>query len=133
MKFKLLFSALLLMQVSFTFADHEKGHVDVEIGVLTPRAAAGQLKFNENCAACHGFNGQGTKIGPPLIHDIYNPGHHNNAAFTRAVLKGVQQHHWRYGNMPPQPQIGFSDMANIMAFVREVQEHNGIFWQEHKM
>ncbi len=129
-KLAVLFSLLITAN---TYADHEQGHVDVTVDVLTPRAAAGQLKFNTVCAACHGFNGQGSPIGPPLIHDIYNPGHHPNESFTRAVLKGVQQHHWQYGNMPPQPQVGFSDMTNIMAFVREVQEQNGIYWQEHKM
>lgn len=124
---------LILMLASAAFADHENGHVDVEVGELTPRATVGQLKFNEICAACHGFNGQGSKIGPPLIHNIYNPGHHGNNAFSQAVLKGVQQHHWSYGNMPPQRQVGFSDMANIMAFIREVQVQNEIYIQEHKM
>ena len=115
------------------YANHESGHVDVEVGPLTPRAAAGQVSFNQFCAACHGVNGQGTKVGPPLIHVIYNPGHHDNVSFMRAVKNGVQQHHWPYGNMPPQPQVGFSDMANIIAFIREIQEQNGIHQQEHKM
>ncbi|MFQ3231294.1 c-type cytochrome [Reinekea sp.] len=133
MNIKIFFLTGIILFSTTSYADHDKGHVDVVVDTLTPRAAAGQVKFNENCAACHGFNGQGTKIGPPLIHDIYNPGHHDNGSFTRAVLKGVQQHHWQYGNMPPQPQVGFSEMANIMAFVREVQEQNGIYRKEHKM
>ncbi|AJQ97460.1 c-type cytochrome [Gynuella sunshinyii] len=128
--------AILLscLSVSMTaYADHETGHVDVKIGPLTPRAAAGQVTFNQYCAACHGVNGQGTKVGPPLIHDIYNPGHHDNASFMRAVKNGVQQHHWPYGNMPPQPQTGFTDMTNLMAFIREVQEQNGIYRKAHTM
>lgn len=133
MNLKILALLICLVISRVALADHEKGHVDVQVDVLSPRAASGQLKFNENCSACHGINGQGTQIGPPLIHDIYNPGHHNNASITRAVLKGVQQHHWPYGNMPPQPQIGFSEMTNILVFIREVQEQNGIYWQEHKM
>ncbi len=127
---------LIVLSMLFSttaLADHDAGHVDVTVGALSPRAAAGQVKFNTICAACHGFNGQGTPIGPPLIHDIYNPGHHGNASFTSAALNGVQQHHWKYGNMPAQTQVGFSDMTNIIAFVREVQEQNGIFTKEHKM
>ena len=125
---------LLTLVVSvMAYANHEKGHVDVKVGPLTPRAVAGQVAFNQVCAACHGVNGQGTKVGPPLIHEIYNPGHHDNASFVRAVKNGVQQHHWPYGNMPAQAQVSFSDMANIIAFVREVQEQNGIYRQAHNM
>ena len=130
---KFFYTLTLLLAATAVFGDHNQGHVDVTVGTLSPRAAAGQLTFNDNCAACHGINGQGTLIGPPLIHDIYNPGHHPNESFTRAVLKGVQQHHWQYGNMPPQPHIGFSEITNIIAFVREVQANNGIITQEHKM
>ncbi|MBU2864760.1 cytochrome c [Reinekea forsetii] len=130
---KFFYTLTLFFAATVVFGDHNQGHVDVSVGKLSPRAAAGQLTFNENCAACHGTNGQGTLIGPPLIHNIYNPGHHPNESFTRAVLKGVQQHHWQYGNMPPQPHIGFSEITNIIAFVREVQANNGITSQEHKM
>lgn len=79
------------------------------------------------------MNGEGTKVGPPLIHDIYNPGHHSNESFTRAVRKGVKQHHWPYGDMPAQDQIGFVDLIDILAFVREVQEQNGITYRRHQM
>ena len=128
-----LIAPLVLAVPLLAFANHNRGHVDVDVGPLSPRAVAGQARFNEICAACHGVNGQGTVTGPPLIHTYYNPGHHNNAAFTRAVLKGVKQHHWTYGDMPAQSQIGFSDMANITKFVREVQEQNGIVTKPHKM
>lgn len=129
---KLLIAFSLIISAS-TFGNHDKGHVDVIVNDLTPNAAAGQLKFNDNCAACHGINAQGSILGPPLIHDIYNPGHHSDKSFISAVLNGVQQHHWRYGNMPPQPQVGFADMSNILAFIREVQQQNGIYLKEHKM
>jgi mono/diheme cytochrome c family protein len=100
---------------------------------LSPRAAAGQKVFNQNCSACHGIDGQGTHAGPPLIHNIYNPGDHGNGAFSSAVTKGVQQHHWPDGNMPAQPQIGFSDIAGIVSFIREVQKQNGIVKKAHNM
>ena len=112
---------------------HFDGHVDVKVGPLSPRSLAGQQVFNKKCAACHGQNGAGTRKGPPLIHDIYNPGHHGNGSFARAVTKGVQQHHWPYGNMPAQPDVGFSEMAGIVSFIRDVQKHNGIETKAHKM
>ncbi len=114
-------------------AEHFKGHVQVQVGELSARAIKGQQVFNDNCASCHGVNGAGTHKGPPLIHDIYNPGHHSNQAFYNAVRNGVRQHHWPYGDMPPQKQVGFSDMAALVQFIREVQQQNGITSREHKM
>ena len=113
-------------------AAHAPYHVDVRIGQLSVNAAKGQAAFNQTCAKCHGENAQGSDQGPPLIHSIYNPGHHGNQAIYNAVLRGAQQHHWRFGDMPPQ-KVGFADLANIVQFIREVQVQNGIKTQEHVM
>lgn len=124
---------LAVLSAPSAWADHYDSHVDVKVGPLTPRAAAGQKIFNQNCSACHGVNGQGSLAGPPLIHSIYNPGHHGNGSFSRAVTKGVQQHHWSFGNMAPLKHIGFGQLSGILAFVREVQSQNGIANAQHKM
>lgn len=116
------------------FADHLQDHVRVKVGVLSPQALQGQEIFNANCAKCHGENGAGgTHKGPPLIHDIYNPGHHGNQAFYSAVHNGARAHHWPFGDMPAQPQVGFSEMPLLIRFIREVQEQNGIVRREHRM
>ncbi|WP_428244072.1 c-type cytochrome [Gynuella sp.] len=128
----LIVSALMLIS-AIAVANHNRGHVDVKIGDLSEKGQYGQQVFNQNCAACHGVNAQGTQSGPPLIHSIYNPGHHSNEAFYRAIKNGVQQHHWPYGNMPSQPQVGFMEMTALLVFIRETQKYNGIKTQEHKM
>ena len=89
-------------------------------------AEAGATLFKLNCQACHGPNASGTKLGPPLIHDIYNPGHHSDEAFYLAAATGVRAHHWPYGDMPAQPQVTREDVGLIIRFVRELQEANGI-------
>ena len=114
-------------------AGHFRSHVDVKVSELSPRATAGQEIFNQKCGTCHGINGEGTLTGPPLIHDYYNPGHHDNSSFSRAVSMGVKQHHWPFGDMPAQPRVGFSDLTAIIAFVREVQQQNGIVKKAHRM
>ncbi len=94
-----------------------------------PLDAAGQrgaLQFAENCAACHGEAGVGSDSGPPLVHRIYEPSHHGDISFLYAVRRGVRQHHWRFGNMPPQPQIDDGELADIVAYVRALQRANGI-------
>ena len=70
---------------------------------------------------------------PPFVHDIYNPGHHADPAFFAAAKFGVRQHHWPYGNMPPQLQVSDDQVAAIVRYVREVQLVNGIKYQPHHM
>lgn len=89
-------------------------------------AKIGERAFNANCAACHGENAAGTEIGPPLVHRIYEPSHHADYAFELAVANGVRAHHWRFGNMPPQPEVTKADVATIVIYVRELQRANGI-------
>lgn len=102
-------------------------------GHLSVAAAAGKIAFEENCAACHGINAAGTEHGPPFINMIYNPGHHPNDSFYAAAHYGVRQHHWYFGDMPAQPQVTDAQISRIIAYVRELQEANGIRFQPHIM
>ena len=71
--------------------------------------------------------------GPPLVHVLYNPGHHTNQAFFLAVKIGVRSHHWNFGDMPPQPQVSEEQLAAIVSYVRALQEANGISYPPHGM
>lgn len=94
---------------------------------LSPQARIGETAFNAVCAACHGENAAGKQgFGPPLIHKIYEPNHHADYAFQMAVQNGVVSHHWKFGDMPPQEGLTQGDVKNIVAYVREVQQANGI-------
>ncbi|MBL4613962.1 MAG: c-type cytochrome [Magnetovibrio sp.] len=107
--------------------------VNVTVPTLTTKARRGAIAFKENCAVCHGENGAGTDQGPPMVHTVYNPGHHGDESIFRAVKNGVKQHHWPFGNMPPQPQVNQTMAVNIAAYIREVQAANGIVFREHRM
>ena len=105
----------------------------VRVPELSSLAVKGREAFDANCAACHGENGSGTNQGPPLVHDIYNPGHHSDAAFVAAARRGVRRHHWSFGDMPPQPQVTDLELGAIIRYVRELQEANGIRYRKHMM
>jgi len=105
----------------------------VTIPALSPVATRGRALFDANCAQCHGANAAGTTKGPPFVHDIYNPGHHGDGAFRMAARRGVRQHHWRFGNMPPQPQVSDAEIQEIIRYVRELQAANGIKYRPHRM
>ena len=88
---------------------------------------AGEAKFKANCAACHGVAGVGTSQGPPLVHKVYEPNHHGDAAFQRAVAGGVRAHHWEFGNMPKIETVTPEDVEQITHYVRWLQKQAGIF------
>lgn len=94
---------------------------------LSAHAQIGKRTFDSVCAACHGENAAGKEgFGPPLVHKIYEPSHHGDMAFLMAAERGVQAHHWRFGNMPMQQGVTQGDVKAIIAYVRELQRANGI-------
>lgn len=101
--------------------------VAVTLPELSSAAEQGRLAFEANCAACHGVDAAGQDgEAPPLVHVIYEPNHHADASFYRAVQQGVRAHHWRFGDMPPIEGIGQNEIASIILYVRELQRANGI-------
>ncbi len=95
-----------------------------------PEPAAGAREgaklFATKCAGCHGAGAVGSDKGPTLVHKIYEPGHHGDASFYRAVRQGVRQHHWTFGAMPPMPDVSDSEVGRIISYVRELQRAIGI-------
>ena len=124
-------AAVLLSK--FFRGEPETAIVAVAMPELSSEASVGQKLFNNNCASCHGDRASGTDNGPPLIHDIYNPGHHSDDAFYLAAANGVVQHHWPFGNMPKQEHVAADEVAKIVQYVRELQTANGITYKPHNM
>ena len=94
---------------------------------LSRNAQIGKIGFEAKCANCHGANAGGNDaIAPPLIHKIYEPSHHADESFQRAVSLGVQAHHWPFGNMPAIEGLTLGDVTMIITYIRELQRANGI-------
>lgn len=89
-------------------------------------AENGTALFAANCAACHGSGAVGSDTGPPLVHKIYEPSHHDDGSFYRAVGEGVRSHHWPFGDMLPVPGISDAEVEQIITYVRELQRAAGI-------
>ena len=92
-------------------------------------AATGQTLYTAVCASCHGANAAGQDgVAPPLVHPLYVPSHHGDAAFVVAARNGARQHHWSFGNMPPLEQrLTDAELNAIILYIRELQRENGIF------
>lgn len=99
---------------------------EIVVPELSSAAQTGKLVFDAKCAICHGENAAGTKNGPPFLHKIYQPSHHADFAFNRAVLGGVRSHHWRFGDMPRIEGLDNDQIGLIVTYVRELQRANGI-------
>jgi mono/diheme cytochrome c family protein len=99
---------------------------DFDPGPVPAGLAEGERLFSDNCARCHGARAAGTDAGPPLVHIVYEPNHHADMAFQRAVALGVPAHHWNFGNMPPVSGLDEAAVEQITAYVRWVQRAAGI-------
>jgi mono/diheme cytochrome c family protein len=108
----------------------DDGQIAQRLASLPPTPAehrTGEQLFERNCAGCHGSKGGGSAQGPPLVHRVYEPSHHSDDAFFLAARNGVAAHHWRFGNMPAQPQVSRSEMVSIVAYVRWLQRQAGVY------
>lgn len=101
--------------------------VTVTVPDLSETAHRGREVFAANCSECHGPDAGGTTEGPPLVHIIYEPGHHADISFLLAVRQGVRQHHWEFGAMDPVEGVSEQQVREIVCYVRELQHANGIF------
>ncbi len=86
----------------------------------------GERLFDRFCAACHGARASGTEQGPPLVHRVYEPAHHGDYAFVRAVTTGVRAHHWSFGDMPPVEEIEPEQIIKVIGYIRLLQREAGI-------
>ena len=93
---------------------------------LSATGQEGEALFGMTCAACHGAGAVGTALGPPLVHQLYEPGHHSDHSIRSAVQNGVQAHHWAFGDMPPVVGLPEGQVDKIICYIRELQLAEGI-------
>lgn len=87
---------------------------------------AGPSLYAANCASCHGRDLRGTNKGPSHLSVVYERNHHPDESFQRALEQGVRAHHWNFGDMPPVPGLDQTQIAAIVAYVRDMQDREGL-------
>ncbi len=117
-------SAAILLAVGL--AGCGQNSTELSDGASSDDVNAGRVAYERSCSACHGVGGQGTQQGPPFVDKVYEPSHHSDAAFLLAVKRGVREHHWNFGDMPPQAGVSDPEVAQIVAYVRRLQREAGI-------
>ena len=124
---RLALPAVLLCALWLAGCDRRAATVAFDPGPVPPEHAAGAEVFEASCVRCHGAHAAGTDLGPPLVHPYYEPNHHADAAFYRAVQFGVQPHHWSYGPMPAVEGLGRAQVEQVIGYVRWLQRQAGIY------
>lgn len=85
----------------------------------------GEAVYQQSCASCHGSDLRGTDKGPSHLSQVYEPGHHPDAAFRSAIENGAQAHHWDFGDMAPVPGLNDDEINAVIAFIRHQQQAQG--------
>ena len=108
--------------------DHDATALAAQLGTLSLPAEhqAAEATFEQWCVSCHGSRGSGSDVGPPLVHVVYRPAHHADAAFRLAVTRGVRAHHWTFGDMPPVPDLPPERIDPVVEYLRWLQREVGI-------
>jgi cytochrome c553 len=124
------FIAVMILGGGVLFLQSKPSTSTVHLEVYAPELQGLEVKGSElfaaNCASCHGPNAAGSEKGPPFVHKVYAKDHHVDGSFYNAVKRGVQAHHWPYGNMPAVEGVSDDDVTAIVAYVRKVQRANGM-------
>ena len=97
----------------------------VKTSTVPPEREGGRSLYAANCAGCHGAFGEGSELGPPMLHPI-QARMHADVAFKRAIQGGVRPHHYRFGAMPPIDELDTKDIDAVVAYVRWMQKAAGL-------
>lgn len=90
-------------------------------------AAAGAVVYERHCAGCHGVGGIGVQgAGPSLLDERYGPSLLDDRAAVRAIVEGAPEEAWNLGPMPRTRGLSEQDLADLLAYLRSVQEAAGI-------
>jgi mono/diheme cytochrome c family protein len=115
-------AAALLALAAGACGGDEDGSVAAGAGD-TP--ADGAAVYARACASCHGDDLRGTDKGPSHLSQVYEPGHHPDAAFRAAIVNGSPEHHWSFGDMAPVTGLSEAEVDAVIAFIRAQQEEQG--------
>jgi mono/diheme cytochrome c family protein len=110
--------------IAFGVAACGSAPTDAESAPATGSDRGAEL-YQSSCASCHGADLRGTDKGPSHLSIVYEPNHHGDDSFRSAIVNGVGQHHWNFGDMAAIPGLDAEEIDDIIAFVRSEQDRQG--------
>jgi cytochrome c5 len=80
--------------------------------LATGDATNGEILFGENCAVCHGSEGEGAAIAPEPINDEDLLAELSDEDLITVMREGVE------GKMPARPDLEDQELVDLVAFMR---------------
>ena len=87
---------------------------------------AGAAVYEQSCADCHGAGAAGGDGGPGLLDARYAMPGYDDLAFVTAVARGVSADGSDGGGMPRIRGLSEQDLADLLAYVRDLQRDAGL-------
>jgi mono/diheme cytochrome c family protein len=116
-------AALLAGLVCLAACNDQNGPYSAFVpGNAPPEVHRGEVVFNTYCVSCHGRFGRGEGLGPPMLDAHFFPGQLPDEAWTQAITRGTPQAKYHYGAMPPVKPVGPPDIAEVIRYVRWLQQ-----------
>ena len=97
------------------------------VGPVPEELKRGEAGYMRDCAKCHGEDALGNLSGPPLLHAVYAPMQHSDAAFLLSVRAGMKAHHFNFGDMERMPAVTAEMVGEITSYIRWLQREVGVF------
>jgi len=92
-----------------------------DAGSPPPELQRAEVLFNSYCLSCHGRQGRGEKLGPPLLDSLFLPPFVTDDAALRAITTGANQRAYSFGAMPPVPRLTKAEAVQVIEYVRWLQ------------
>lgn len=90
---------------------------------LSPLAEVGRQEYANHCAACHGYDANGTEFAPPLLQPKYMDWARQQVPFHQAVKRGVPEGSTTHADVPEGKRLHFNSVERIAKYLRELQRH----------
>ena len=94
---------------------------EFEAGPPPPELKRAEVLFNSYCLSCHGRQGRGEGLGPPLLDSLFLSSLVSDEAAMRAITTGVNQRAYSYGAMPAVPRLSVTEAQQVVKYVRWLQ------------
>lgn len=114
-----------MVLVALTAACGNSGDDNSAASVAVGDPAAGEQTYTDFCGACHGRDFEGSVQGPSHLDAVYDPATTTDADFRDAIRNGAERTNYDSGNMPPIRSLDDQQIADVIAYVRSVQEERG--------
>jgi len=92
-----------------------------ESGSPPPELKRAEVLYNSYCLSCHGRQGRGEGLGPPLLDSLFLPPFVTEDDALRAITTGTNQRAYSFGAMPAVSILSPSEAVQVIAYVRWLQ------------